>query len=70
VPLLAATRSGRQARFAAILEPVRAGTTPSVKAVTLQETPDAMKLTINRDGPTDTVTWSKGRLDVRTRPQP
>jgi hypothetical protein len=40
------TRTGKQALFAAVIEPTRAGKEPAVTSVTAEETPEGIKVTI------------------------
>ncbi len=60
VPMVMIGRNGRDTRFAAILEPVRAGEQPQVAGIRLDETPD---------GPTITVQLVDGRMEVIKTPQ-
>ena len=55
VPMVMIGRNGRDMRFAAVLEPVRAGAQPQVAGVRLDETPDGLAVAIQLDGRTDTV---------------
>ncbi len=55
VPMVIVGRNGRDMRFAAVLEPVRAGVQPQVVGVRLEETPDGLAVAVQLDGRTDTV---------------
>lgn len=67
VPLAMVTRTGRAARFVAVLEPVAKDRKPAVTEVAATETPDGAKVTIRRGDATDTITLTRdGRLTVES----
>ncbi len=66
VPLALITRQGRSARFAAVLEPVKANASPTVTAVELTATADAVRVTVRRGDTADTFDLeTTGELTVR-----
>jgi len=63
VPLVAVTRRGAAATFAAVLEPVRDGQKPAVSDVVVSE-PDWGTVTVRLGDSGDTITFSAGVLRV------
>jgi hypothetical protein len=55
VPMVIITRRGAEARFAAVLEPVRNGQRPAVSEVTLGQEGETATITIRNGAATDTV---------------
>ncbi|MBN2127977.1 MAG: alginate lyase family protein [Sedimentisphaerales bacterium] len=63
VPMVLIGREGKEACFAAVLEPVRAGSRPRVAGVQLVPAAEAFIVTVDRDGQAD-------QIEVRTGDQP
>jgi hypothetical protein len=53
VPLAMVSRSGKLARFAAVIEPVRKGGKPAVESITAEEGADGLAVRVRRAGGED-----------------
>jgi hypothetical protein len=60
VPLAMVTRRGRDADFAAVLEPVRRESPPAVDDVTLERRADGVSVTVRRGDVRDIISWGDG----------
>jgi len=67
VPMLMLGRHGPGARFAVVIEPVKAGRTPSVKTVSLAEQDGALVVTVANGSVEDRVTWTPANRVTVTR---
>jgi hypothetical protein len=54
------TRRGRDADFAAVLEPVRRESPPAVDDVTLERRADGVSVTVRRGDVRDIISWGDG----------
>ncbi len=65
VPLMVVTREGSSARFAAAVEPVRAGAAARVRGVSMDETGTGIVINVERTDGSDVVRRSADAIEVR-----
>jgi hypothetical protein len=61
VPMAMVTRRGRDVDFAAVLEPLRPGSTPVVSEVALERQEDSVSVTVRRGDAHDVISWTDGK---------